>query len=353
MILEENSSERISIAMATYNGAKFIGQQLDSLAKQSVLPCELVITDDGSTDETIQIIEQFSQKSPFPVKIYSNTEKLGYRDNFIKAAYLCEGDFIAFCDQDDVWHSDKLALQKLAFSDPKVMLVAHPYREMDVDGVLKTKVFPNIKAIKVYNSSDISPFFTYYGMTLMFRRHILPRQSCVQKRPVDHSTFKHLMSHDQWIPLLAFLNGSVLFLPDPLTMYRIHGSNTCGPVPAHGITTRVKNAMDRRSTISFSEHLTKLSEALASSIMYAQSYCTEGSEGRAKNADSTIRHYGYLVGIYKLRADVYNYSYTRIKRASCFLQLCIKCAYSMRARRVFTIGGAIKDLVAILLVEKR
>src|SRR5690349_15385572 len=99
---------RISVAMATYNGAPFLPEQLQSLAAQTLPPFELVVCDDGSTDRTIQILREFATSAPFPVRIHENSERLGFGDNFLKAAALCQGDWIAFCDQDDIWLPHKL-----------------------------------------------------------------------------------------------------------------------------------------------------------------------------------------------------------------------------------------------------
>jgi len=98
----------ISIVMATFNGAEFLRSQLDSLAFQTLLPIELIISDDHSTDETLQIATSFSKCAPFPVRIYENDSRVGYRANFMRAAALAKGELVAFCDQDDVWMPEKL-----------------------------------------------------------------------------------------------------------------------------------------------------------------------------------------------------------------------------------------------------
>ena len=95
--------------MATYNGEKFLEQQLQSLSKQTRLPAELVICDDTSSDATVDIIKRFSETAPFPVKLVVNEERLGWRGNFLKAASLCVSEYIAYCDQDDIWLPEKLA----------------------------------------------------------------------------------------------------------------------------------------------------------------------------------------------------------------------------------------------------
>jgi glycosyltransferase involved in cell wall biosynthesis len=104
---------RASIAMATYNGAAFITDQLESILRQNRLPFELIVTDDQSTDDTVTLVESFAAKAPFAVHIEQNKERLGYNQNFQRAASLCRGDIVLFSDQDDVWlpnHIETIAL---------------------------------------------------------------------------------------------------------------------------------------------------------------------------------------------------------------------------------------------------
>jgi len=98
----------ISIAICTYNGEKFLPEQLDSFLAQTRLPDEVVVCDDGSTDTTGEILENFEKAAPFPVRIVHNEQRLTYRNNFKKAMSLCQGELISFSDQDDVWMSEKL-----------------------------------------------------------------------------------------------------------------------------------------------------------------------------------------------------------------------------------------------------
>src|SRR4051812_21315110 len=99
---------RLSIALCTWNGARFLQAQLDSYLAQRRRPDELVVCDDGSSDATMQILTQFAQHSPFPVRISRNPQRLGVVANFEKAIGLCQGDVIVLSDQDDVWNPDKL-----------------------------------------------------------------------------------------------------------------------------------------------------------------------------------------------------------------------------------------------------
>jgi len=94
---------KISVAMCTYNGSRFLENQLNSIGAQEVQPFELVICDDGSTDSTVQIIEAFRETVSFPVHLHRNSTNLGSTRNFQEAIELCRGDIIALCDQDDYW----------------------------------------------------------------------------------------------------------------------------------------------------------------------------------------------------------------------------------------------------------
>ena len=99
----------ISVALATYNGARHLREQLDSLARQTLRPGELVVRDDGSTDDTLAIVEDFARTAPFPVRAQRNAVNLGWGPNFLSAALACRGEVVAFCDQDDLWQPAKLA----------------------------------------------------------------------------------------------------------------------------------------------------------------------------------------------------------------------------------------------------
>src|SRR6202789_3618532 len=110
---------RISVALCTYNGERFLPQQLASIAKQTRPPDELVVCDDRSTDRTVALLQEFAASSPYPVRIFENEHNLGYAANFERAIRLCEGNLIALSDQDDIWYPIRLERSEQEFA-------AHP-----------------------------------------------------------------------------------------------------------------------------------------------------------------------------------------------------------------------------------
>jgi glycosyltransferase involved in cell wall biosynthesis len=114
-----STPSRISVALCTYNGERFLPQQLDSVAKQTRLPDELIVCDDRSTDRTVALVREFAASSPYPVRIFENEHNLGFAANFERAIRLCEGDLIALSDQDDIWYPIRLERSEQEFS-------AHP-----------------------------------------------------------------------------------------------------------------------------------------------------------------------------------------------------------------------------------
>lgn len=108
--------EKISVVMCTYNGARFLREQLDSILNQTLLPAEIIVQDDGSSDETLDILKEYAAKTTL-VKIYQNEGAHGINSNFFTAMQRASGDLIALSDQDDIWEADKLRLQTEAIGD--------------------------------------------------------------------------------------------------------------------------------------------------------------------------------------------------------------------------------------------
>lgn len=223
---------KISIAMTTYNGAKFLQAQLDSFVAQTRQPDDLVVRDDGSSDGTLKILQQFQKIAPFSVRIYRNTSKLGYVQNFAKAIERCEGDLIYLSDQDDVWRADKI--QKIAETFAAQAGVAYVFSDADlVDenlmhlGTLWQKIGFAGERYQRYAAGDqvtamLSGGNFVYGNSLAFRAN---RRDVIL--PINNTSVT--LAHDTWISLLlSTLGQRGVALPDTLVAYRQHSHQVVG-----------------------------------------------------------------------------------------------------------------------------
>jgi glycosyltransferase involved in cell wall biosynthesis len=217
----------VSVAMATFNGSRFIREQLDSVAAQSYLPSELIVSDDGSTDDTLQLVEDFAARAPFAVSVHRNDVRLGYRANFLHATTFCRSDLIAFCDQDDVWHRRKIELCVPFFADPEVLLVCHGAIVNTADGsrvgLIDYRAAPNV----INSPMSTGPWPFAYGFTQVFRRS-LPFLPNLWAHSVDHYCINEHMAHDQWFFFLSSVLGSIAYIKEPLACYRQHNANEKG-----------------------------------------------------------------------------------------------------------------------------
>ena len=216
----------VSIAMATFNGARYIRHQLDSLANQALLPCELIVCDDQSKDDTLAIVQDFAREAPFPVLFKRNEARLGFGDNFIEAASLTHCPWIAFCDQDDEWEPTKLKAAAAVSQDEQVMAITHPSRVMQGDGLTSKLVGPQKPGI--FDPLTTHPLHAISGHALVFRRvllEVLPPSG----RPMSVHVRDRLMPHEDWITFLAGVLGRTVVLPDPQVRYRFHDGNASHP----------------------------------------------------------------------------------------------------------------------------
>ena len=205
--------ERISIAMATYNGASFLNEQLESFARQTRLPDELIVTDDSSTDETLELLHAFARTAPFPVRVHRNPENLGFTRNFETALSLCTGDIIFLSDQDDVWLPQKIATVAGYFErDPSAQVIVND--ALLVDARLHGSGHTQRQNI-VRAGQSLKSFFT--GCCSAHRRswHELAL-------PIP----PEIPAHDFWINCLAIELGCARQITEVLQLFRRHEGNS-------------------------------------------------------------------------------------------------------------------------------
>lgn len=291
--------------MATYCGAKFLDAQLRSLAQQSLLPAELVVTDDGSPDDTLACIAEFAKTAPFPVRLHRNERRLGYRANFMRAVSLCQSEFVACCDQDDVWEPTKLETCLAFFKDEDVLLAYHDALVFDSDsghemGRLSHRAAPSA----INGPLSLGPWQYGLGFTLVFKRELLVLNS-LWSGSVDPNDPREPMAHDQWFCFLANALGSVAYCDKPLVRYRQHASNVCGwerrfARPARGQNLRHKVAVRLKSLVSvngadasspFEQSALSRAEVLRLSSTYLTGLSVERAEAASQRYALLERRY--------------------------------------------------------------
>lgn len=210
---------KISIAMATLNGAKFLQEQLDSFVGQARQPDELVVCDDGSSDETLQILDVFQHEAPFDVHIHRNREILGFSRNFGKALGLCRGDIVFLSDQDDVWLPQKIErVAGLMAADERALVVIND-QEITDEKLNPTGLTTAGQNRTAGGSSDM----IVYGCCSAVSARLLPFVLPVPQGEV--------VTHDNLIHKLGRMLDARIVVDDVLQYYRRHDSNTTqGPL---------------------------------------------------------------------------------------------------------------------------
>jgi glycosyltransferase involved in cell wall biosynthesis len=230
----------ISVAMTTYNGGRFLGEQLRSIAAQERLPDELVVSDDESDDRTWEILAEFARTAPFPVRLHRNEPRLGWRANFMSVLARCGSDLIALCDQDDVWDPTKLAIAERAMHEPDTLLFFHDAWLIDGTGLRTGPA--NIFSLPERNPPlSVYSFFSPYGFSMVCHRSLLAL-SDLWDQSTDSNNRQRRAPHDQWLFFLATVLGTVRFSQERLTGYRQHVGNAVGQPLPPGLVSRLRKA---------------------------------------------------------------------------------------------------------------
>lgn len=222
---------RVSVAMCTLNGARFLEAQLESILAQSRLPDEVVLCDDGSTDGTLDIANQFAKKYPNSFRIIRNERKLGYCRNFESAVRHVTGDIIFLCDQDDVWFPDKVASMLRVFAeDPRLVVVYS-------DAVLTNEELqPTGTVFERRRDAQLRkpPTLRQLSQGVAFNGPMMAFHSRLKPFVVPFSPLSLQWAHDHWIAFIAYAVGEIGVIDRPLVYYRRHGTNSGGDAELDG-----------------------------------------------------------------------------------------------------------------------
>jgi glycosyltransferase involved in cell wall biosynthesis len=198
----------VSVAMCTYNGEKFLREQLDSILNQTYKNLEIVIVDDGSTDHTVAIIEHFAERDN-RLNLFKNERNLGFNKNFEKALNLTSGEYIAVSDQDDIWLEDKIHLLLENIKDNWLVFSNSAY----IGGERQGQLLNNFKLPKSYKGILLRNHVT--GHTVLLRRELL-----------DYAVpFPEKGYYDWWMGFVASYHKKLAFLNTVLTKYRVHSDS--------------------------------------------------------------------------------------------------------------------------------
>lgn len=223
-----------SIAMCTYNGERFLLEQLQSFVNQSTLPDELVVCDDCSQDATLEILKKFEAEAPFPVRIYSNSENLGFIKNFEKAISLCQNEIIFLCDQDDIWMPEKIAECVSEFEkDADLGLICHGFLDVDEKNEI-AETANSVYGIVAQNMLEHAPCFntemervypqllakSWHGCAMVFRNRLED----------IYLPFPDEFQHDFWLFNFYAVSSNIKYLEKSLIRYRHHERNVMGKI---------------------------------------------------------------------------------------------------------------------------
>jgi glycosyltransferase involved in cell wall biosynthesis len=237
-LIEDISSVRArptaGVAICVYNGARYLRTQLESIASQSELPKQAVVVDDGSTDDSWDLLQAWAASAPFPVRLERNAQNLGVVRNFEKAVRLLlpDVDVVFFSDQDDQWYPGKLAAFIDAFAaDPQLGLVHSDADLVDPEGKpLDSRLFTAL-LVTQRERDDVAAGQAWRAYV---RRNLVTGAACACRSSVLERAlpFSDAMIHDEWISFVASLVSGVRMIDHPWMAYRLHGSNTVGlPIP--------------------------------------------------------------------------------------------------------------------------
>ena len=216
---------KVSVAMTTYNGELYLIEQLDSLREQEMKIDQLVICDDGSKDDTVKIVNEYISKYNLEDswQIIQNEKNLGYADNFHKAASLCNGDYIFFADQDDIWKADKIKnMVSIMESNHDIKLLYsdyEPYYCTDDAPVLTKDVVDKMTGDKSVVKQDLNTWSIYIrseGCTMCFRKTFWDR---IQKYWFSG------WAHDEFVWKLALCEDGLYTYHESTMKRRLHSNN--------------------------------------------------------------------------------------------------------------------------------
>lgn len=285
----------VDILLATYNGERFIEEQLQSLSSQTMTDWRLIARDDGSRDDTLRHLLAFRDKHPDRVVVLQDDlGKLGACQNYGHLMQHSDADYVAFCDQDDVWIAEKLELElgkMRALEEKNGSAVPHlVFSDLTVvDKLLK----PIDRSFWDYQ--NLAPDDSRHAARLMLRNVVtgctmlLNRALLRKALPLPEQAFMH----DWWVALVASVFGRVDFIAQPTVLYRQHGENVLGAKGAV-LLTHPRRIVETLASVGVLRQ--RFSKVFAQGSAFSDRFASEFSRSDRKRLDAvlTIPHVNYF-----------------------------------------------------------
>lgn len=212
---EKNTNPLVSIALCTFNGDKFIEEQIQSLLAQSYNHFEIIICDDNSSDLTTDIILSYSKHEP-KIKVFLNTSNLGFNKNFKKAISLCSGEFIAPCDQDDIWNPDKIDTLLNAIGEKDLC-----YADSELINETGVSIQKNISSFRrMYDGHN--------PLAFLLTNCVSGHSMLVRKELLLSINIPDGLYYDWWIAIAACSRNGITYVDKPLVKFRRHINSASG-----------------------------------------------------------------------------------------------------------------------------
>jgi len=223
------SGVKISVVVCTYNGERFLAEQLQSILDQTHPPDDIIISDDGSRDSTLDIVAEFSFRDSGAKKpqwtVQSRKKPLGIAGNFASALTKAQGEFIALADQDDVWEPNRLE-RGLAGFRAGVLLAHSDATLIDEAGQPTGSLMSTLRL----TSGERRSLFSRKALDALLRRNLVTGATMMIRASLLQQAlpFPEGWVHDEWLGLVAAVQGGVVFSEESLIRYRQHGGNEIG-----------------------------------------------------------------------------------------------------------------------------
>ena len=241
----------VSIALATYNGEKFIAEQMESILNQSFQDFEVVVRDDCSTDRTYDLLCQYARKDS-RIILKRNEHTLGFSKNFKAIVDDCSGEYIAFSDQDDIWEKKHLEILLSIIGNKDVACGNALLVDQDNNSLGFT--MKEVVGMKTEIKSDRICWRLFFDNFVQGAAMLVRRELCEEYLPVPDT----VRFHDYWLALVASLNNGAIYTSEIILRYRQHGNN---------VTSNIKNSIIREIYNSFNgfnrKHFLRQTEILS------------------------------------------------------------------------------------------